>query len=134
MSISAAVATLRPSIERLAEFAALSPNWDSYGGLPSTPRAVSTATELLVLLADHLPNLNPDRLVPYAVAPISDGGVQLEWRGPQLEIEVELGPLGRLGYLLIDRRGAERRFDERSDVPTQHVLDLVTLVLGETIE
>lgn len=129
MSISAAVVTLRPTIERLAEFAALSPGWDSYDGLPSTPRAVSTATELLVLLADHLPSLQPDRMVPFAVTPIADGGVQLEWRGSRQQIEVEVGPTGELGYLSIEGRGAERRFEEQSDISIDRVLDLITLVL-----
>jgi hypothetical protein len=70
-------------------------------------------------------------MVPYAVAPVSDGGVQLEWRSSPLEIEVEVGPLGELGYLLIDGRVAERRFEEQGNVPTQPVLDLVTLLLTE---
>lgn len=129
MSISAAVATLRPTIERLAEFAALGPDWDSYGGLPTSPRAVSAATELLILVADRLAHRDPPSILPYAVAPIADGGVQVEWRGPRHEIEVEIGSGGGVGYLLIEQQGQDRRFDERSDVSMQRLLDLVAMTL-----
>lgn len=131
MSISAAVSTLRPTLEQLAGFAALPPDWDSYGGVPSSPRAVSTATELLVLVADRLAHREPSAIVPYAVAPIADGGVQIEWHGPrqEIEIEIEVGPNGRLNYLLIEGRGEQRRFDEGSNVPLKRALDLVATVL-----
>ena len=129
MSISAAVTALRPTIERLAEFAALSSNWDSYGGLPASPRAVSAATELLVLLADYLPDLDPERLVPFAVAPIADGGVQLEWRRQRHDLEVEIAPGGELGYLLIERLGDRREFREESNVLAREVLRLLGTLL-----
>jgi hypothetical protein len=129
MSLTSAVVALRPTLERLAGFAALGRNWDSYGGLPSAPRAISTATELLVLLADHLPELEPTRIVPYAVVPVADGGVQLEWRGRRSEVEVEVGPGGAIDWLLIDRDAEQDRYSEQHDVEIQNARDLVADVL-----
>lgn len=131
MSISAAVSTLRPTIEQLAGFAALEPDWDSYGGLPSSPRAISAATELLVLVADRFTKRVPSMIVPYAVAPSAGGGVQVEWRGPGQEIEVEVGPDGRLSYLQVEGEGDQRRYGEHGDVPLQQALAAIAAVLGD---
>jgi len=55
-------------------------------------------------------------MTPYFVAPLPYGGVQLEWREPGREIEIEIAPDGTLAYLLIEREGVARRFTEQEDV------------------
>jgi hypothetical protein len=130
MTIGTAVTALRPTIEKLAEFAALKRDWDSYGGLPASPRAVSGATELLILLADRLAHLPPEAIIPYTVAPIADGGIQLEWHGREREIEVDIGPSGALGYLVIEGQGDQRRFHEQSDVSLESALSQIDSALA----
>ncbi len=53
-----------------------------------------------------------ERIVPACVAPLDDGGVQIEWSGTNAEIEVEIGPDAALSYLLANGIGPERAFEE----------------------
>jgi len=84
--------------QRLDELARLGEDWDSYGGKPPTAIAISTAHDLLAGIAERWTGSDPDLL--WAMAPLSDGGVQLEWRAGVGAIEVEIDPTGRLSYLV----------------------------------
>jgi hypothetical protein len=106
----------KPAIQKLEEFKVLSPNWDSYGAERITDTAIMTAKRLLLALQDRLENeldferpwldlsrTSPSPLTPYWVVPLPSGGVQMEWQGPESEIEVEIDGVGNLGYLRIVR-------------------------------
>jgi hypothetical protein len=117
---------LRSALQQLETISALQKDWDSYGSDPPTPEAILAARQLI---ADAYRN---SKLVPYFVAPISGGGVQLEWRGPRREIEVELGSDGKsFSYLLIEEKGtAHRRAEEKHDVPSSQILDVIRSVVS----
>lgn len=121
-------------MDRMSDFATLGPDWDSYGAAPISSVARKTARDLLVTLvnvalADH-PALSVEELKPYFVAPIPFGGVQLEWRHDQIEIEVEARPDGSLGYLVIDRRSATSGYHEQPNVTMREVVDRVIAVMA----
>jgi hypothetical protein len=124
-----AEASLEPTLDRLARLAELGSDWDSYGGAPPSGQALATARELLFAVAERCGELVGERVRPYAVAPIADGGVQLEWRGAHRELELEIGPGGDVGYLLVERHGGERQFEEGDDLSWPKALDLVARVL-----
>lgn len=109
--------------DTLDELARLPADWDSYGAVPPTAVAMSSAHGLLSSLAEQYAGAADERALPWATAPLADGGVQFEWRGPGGAIEVEIGPDGRLAYL-IERDG---RTVGRSTTETVGVGD----VLGE---
>lgn len=74
-------------MHRLDSFANLSENWDSYGGQPSSDQARAHTTELLLEIDD----LTEGRLEDPFIAPMSDGGIELEWNlssGAELMLDV----------------------------------------------
>jgi hypothetical protein len=69
-----------PTIQRLAELQLLPYDWDSYGGLPLQPKHVQAALQFLnAVMGDDV--VLPD------IVPLSDGGIQLEWRIGDHEID-----------------------------------------------
>ena len=86
-------------LQRIAGFADLEPDWDSYGAEPSSPVARTEATRWVEIVADLFEPRVGAAAVPYSVAPLADGGVQIEWRGSGGIVELEVGPAGELGYL-----------------------------------
>ncbi len=112
--------------ERLAELAKLGPDWDSYGALPLAPRAIAIAKQT----AEQAVERFGEPGVPYTVMPIADGGVSLEWRGATTDLELDISPDGALSYLLIDRTGGERRYDECYDLSAREARELIARVIG----
>lgn len=121
--------TVQPALDRLAQLGRLGPNWDSYGGAPPSARAIAVARQLMLGVAERLADEAGERAWPYAVAPLADGCVQLTWRGPSDEIEVEIGPRDSIGYLLIKRHGDEESFEEGEGVSASDVLKIIGRVL-----
>lgn len=118
------------AVSLFREFLRLPPNWDTYDADPISRVAISTATGLLgrvqqLFSSDEV----GDRLRPRAAVPLANGGVQLEWCGSKAEIEVEIGPRGELGYLLIEGNGQKRRFSEAADVGFSEVERAIARVL-----
>ncbi len=68
--------------------------------------------------------------LPWTVAPLANGGVQLEWKGPEGALEVEISPDGRLGYLLEVGQGADSSVQEGDDIADEHIERLLSFVLG----
>jgi len=120
---------VQPALCRLAQLAALPTDWDSYGAAPPSLLAVSTARELLLAVDEQFGHAVGERVQPYAVAPIAGGGIQLEWRGPRAEIEVEIDSAGQLGYLVVAKQGGERTFEERDNLVRAEVVTAVARVL-----
>jgi len=110
---------------RLDVLSALQSGWDTYDAQPISRNAVAQAytflTELEARLGDEVSSMTP-----YFVAPLPYGGVQLEWRKPGREIEIEFAPDGTLAYLLIEGEGTARVFTERENVSLDDAVRLVT--------
>lgn len=97
-------------LEQLESVAALPEDWDSYGAARITSTAVTTAR---TLLNDLSTRRAADHLLPFHLAPIPTGGIQLEWKlsdGSALELWIDGG--GALDAIL-DRPAAEPRITEK---------------------
>ncbi len=96
---------LMPVLDRLIYLAGVPPDWDGEGGEEPTRMAVATAAKLVIGTVQQLQERVGERALPYVLVPLSDGGIQVEWRTGALDLEVEVGPKGELGYLRVDHRG-----------------------------
>ncbi|MGI8855054.1 MAG: hypothetical protein ACR2JW_04835 [Thermomicrobiales bacterium] len=108
------------AIAQLRGFARLEPDWNSYGAKPVSRDAISVATDLLTHIA-RIAQARPD-----FVAPLANGGVQLEWSGAAAEIAVRVSPDQTLAYLSTEG-GAHT---EEHDVPLDEVVRLVVQTLS----
>ncbi len=113
--------------QRLTELSMLQADWDSYGALPISDRAVDRARRFLFELVQEFPEAGD--ISPYTVAPLPHGGVQLEWRGPQKALEIEIDAAGRFSSLLVEDHETGRTYDERGRVSAAAAVDLVSAVL-----
>jgi hypothetical protein len=79
-------AWLEPALAEFERIMNLPRDWDAYG---SDPIALETIVRALLVLTEYM---GPDTAPPWIV-PLSDGGIQLEWRrdGSTLEVEVPAG-------------------------------------------
>ena len=97
-------------LDQLESIAALPEDWDSYGAAQISTVAVRTARELLNDLAARP---RAAKLLPFHVAPISTGGVQLEWKRPDGSgLEVWISGEGEIDAVL-DRPTQEPRIVEK---------------------
>ncbi len=110
--------------QRLDAFALLPAGWDTYDAKPIAA-AIHEARRLLAAVAQQFAD-QTERAKPFFVAPLPYGGVQIEWRRPKTEIEVEIGPDGQFGYLLTTGEAENRTFEEKDDVSADAILECVT--------
>ena len=97
-------------LDQLDSLAELPEDWDSYGASRVASTALATARALLNDLAARS---RAAALLPFHVAPIPTGGVQLEWKradGSALELWIDGG--GEIDAVL-DRPAAEPRVVEK---------------------
>lgn len=96
---NASYQTLIQAIEKIAGYAELPDDWDSYGGVGSTRQAREQALEFVLRLfeADLLKTSKDVDILP-----IPTGGIQFEWSGPGGAIEIEIDQHGDL-HSLIER-------------------------------
>ncbi len=106
---------------RLEVLSALQAGWDTYDAQPISHVAIAQSFTFLDELEARLGDA-AHSVAPYFVAPLPYGGVQLEWREPGREIEIEIALDGTLAYLLIEGEGATRVFTERDDVSLDDVV------------
>jgi hypothetical protein len=120
--------TYGKTIADLKRIAGLGADWDSYGSAPPTNVAVETADRLIetVYRDSLLSARNPS--LPYSVAPLSGGGFQLEWRGENEAIEVQVSPEGAFGYLLVKGAEPSCAYEEGDGAPESRILELVRSV------
>jgi hypothetical protein len=104
------IAGLRASFERLDALSKLEPDWDSYGGLPPTARAIGLVSRVIVESAATAGE------TPTDVMPLPAGGLQLIWEHEPDELQIDVGPDGTLGYLLIERGRATPQMHEADDI------------------
>jgi hypothetical protein len=69
-----------------------------------------------------------DAVRPYDIAPMTDGGVVLEWRGVGGNLELEVHPGRKFSYLLIEGEGENRRFEEGDDIPRSSIISLLSRI------
>ena len=105
--------------QRIAD---LAPDRDSYGGDPPTSVARTEAIRWAEIVADLFEPRVGSAARPYSVAPLADGGVQIEWRGTQGLVELEVGPDGALGYLFVPIEANGSQSDETDDASWSDVL------------
>jgi hypothetical protein len=124
------IRAIMPAIyERLLALTYLDPDWDSHGGKPLSPLSIGKAVDLLVGLANRLPFPNVNDISPSGISPLGDGGIQLEWRGPLGNAEVESHPHGEYSYLLIEGHGNARRFEDVGKASPLELLRLLSRIL-----
>lgn len=116
---------LDEEMRELAELARLEDDWDSFASKPIAQAAINDAKTLVMRAAVQY------RIRPYSIAPLSGSGVQLEWRGTNHRLEVEVYGNGRCNNLLIKGSGANRRAFETHDASLSDVLDTLSVVVAE---
>jgi len=116
-------AWLKETYDRITSLADLKENWDSYGGLPVAPKAISRARFLLS-------NLDVEDMPRPHVAAIPDGGVGLHWRVADRDLEVEVEANGDVHFLRTNAGKEPKSVDVHSWSGAQAVLDWV---LGKRI-
>lgn len=75
------------------ELLLLEPDWDSYGGLPTSEVAARKAIRIvsgIVAQSARLP----------AIVPVNDGGIQLEWHNNGWDVEIEVHPDGAVSTFI----------------------------------
>jgi hypothetical protein len=118
------------ALQRLDELALLSPDWDTYGASALSTSAVEASRRLVLDTIQTCWRVAGVNGAPSFIAPIADGGVQLEWDGPTGHLEVEVTPQSSLDYLLVLDSKPDRVFEERHGISHEAVLTLVARVLG----
>jgi hypothetical protein len=121
---------LRPALQRLDELSRLEPDWDSYGALPPSGIALDVTEMIMRKVIEQFGELSGLRAAPYTVMPIADGGLQLEWRGPTAELELDIGPEGAFSYLLIEHPNGVRRFSEGTGLSRSGAFALIERVIA----
>lgn len=127
-SVVGNVAALKPIWDRLDKIERLGHNWDSYGARPPAPAAVHSLRQLIEAAYWQLEGAA--NAVPYTVAPLVDGGMQAEWRGPGGALEVEVSPARTLGYLLVTQRDGTEHTTEGDRVSWNDMLRIITAVIA----
>ncbi len=122
--------SLQPTVQRIAELADLGPDWDSYGAEPLTAKALIEAVRLTTRMAERFASAAEQRALPWMVAPLADGGVQIEWRGASGALEVEISPEGQFGYLLETGHGSTISYQEGDHVSSEEIEQLLASVLS----
>jgi hypothetical protein len=122
-------ALIQEAVNEVRSFSELAPNWDSYGGEPPTPQAMTAAEALLVTTQRVLGGSVGEHIEPEYVAPRADGGVQIEWAARSVKVAVEVSATGSLGYLFVDKRSGVREPTEQHDVPSETIQRLIATVL-----
>src|SRR5260370_27103929 len=110
------------TFKRLDEISALERNWDSYGSEPPTVDAIAKARTLITSVYRTLRATAGQNAIPFAVVPVSGGGVQIEWRSRDGAIEVEIGAES-YGYLLVQGSGPNRSFREEDVGSEARIVD-----------
>ena len=115
---------------RLRLFAGLEPDWDGFGGRPPSEKALELAT-VVILVAYRVSGGNLDRP---SVAPLVDGGVEMEWEvDTGRELMVTVPPDGRHMQFVYTEQGNSGETGEESgflpgDASISQLVDRLTRV------
>lgn len=83
------------SLETVRRLGDMADGWDGYGGPAIAVKATMAMKYLLSLVSLQ-------RVLPPHIAPVSGGGLQLEWDYRNRSLELEIRPSGNLEYLVTD--------------------------------
>ncbi len=125
------VKRLGTALVRLHQLTELKANWDSYGAEPIANTAIITAHKLIAEAILHFLDKHGLRAVPYDVGPLPTGGVQVVWKGPQAELEVDISSEGHYGYLLIMNPGNNPTYEEDNSVSLDPIIALLSQTLSQ---
>lgn len=109
----------------------LEEDWDSYGAERISDKAINEAKGLLRELQDRYlhdeiaPSAYRSDIKPSRVAPLSNGGVMVQWNGPRARLKVFIDPDRALHLLAVGSPGSEDRLREARNVPQSEVLRAV---------
>ena len=117
--------TLEEVQRELRELSKLEPDWDSYGARSISDVAIGMSNRFLETVVKQI----GEQIYLYAIVPIPDGGISLEWHTFKLDIGVDISPEGKLGYLLVKHCGTEHTFEEREEVPWLDMINKVVEVM-----
>ena len=113
---------LQPILDTLTQFAFLPANWDTYGGIPATTKALFASL-------DVISRLMTDTSTSPATVPTSEGGIQFEWyRGPGDELSIRVGPSGEISVFRVNERANE--MIEHDAVKVADLPPLVASLIG----
>lgn len=90
---------------QIKALARLPEDWDSYGALAVQPCALDLAHRVLKVVSDALLDRPDAQLAPYHIAPMPNGGLQIEWRKGARSFELWIDPHGKLGALIVNGSG-----------------------------
>lgn len=88
----------RTAQTKLKELAALPKNWNSYGSPPIAAEIIGESLKLII-------ELGKLKMPEPQIFPVSGGGVQFEWKNSVSELEIEMMPNRKIGYLVVDSEG-----------------------------
>ena len=125
-----ATASLLPAAQRIAEISGLGANWDDEGASAPSALAYSKAFELLLRL-EASDRSTGHVAPPITSAPIADGGLQIEWEGPQARIEIQAAPDGTFGYLIVKGGPGAREYEEADDLDVLQMVDVIQRTVSE---
>ena len=87
----------------IGQLVTLPENWDSYGGKPIKEHCIRNAFEILQYILELRDNNDIEVPTPF-VAPISSGGIQIEWEVGDRYLQIDLVPeSSEIEYFAIDR-------------------------------
>lgn len=122
VSNSRELARAHAQFRRVAE---LEDGWGAYDGLAPSRLAMFTA---YALISQHFTYCQESSLAfrkPWHVAPMPDGGLQLEWRRSGTAAAIEISPIGIVNYILeIDDEIVEET-DEEAGASIEAALGLL---------
>ena len=114
----------------LHELARLEPDWDSYGAAPPTPQAIASGYGVVLNVWKELAETATSGIGPWTTAPLHNGGIQFEWKGPVGIVEIEVSPSGKLSYLVEQDDETVRESDPEVDAGIQEVVRAVREAIG----
>jgi hypothetical protein len=88
----------RSAQRKLAELSKLPENWNSYGSPPVQQGALELAANLI-------PELVKLDMPEPEIFPVSGGGIQLEWKNSERELEIEVRSNKTIEFLLVEDDG-----------------------------
>jgi hypothetical protein len=122
---------MKPIYDRLVELARLDEDWDGNNGVPPSGLAVAEASRLIGLVLQSLSQSVGRKAAPYSLMPIADGGLVIEWRVDSMSVHIDVSGDGHVGYVVDDKRGDERAFNEGDDITLEAAIEIIARVVGK---
>jgi hypothetical protein len=98
------------------------------GFLPTSARALELVTDLALLSSATFGAFAGLSAQPWTIAPLEDGGLLPEWRGPGGELEVHISPTGAMAYVLTRSREMEHAYEGGSIATESDILALLATI------